>query len=223
MISDTMQRTRVFLATVALLTIAASASAQIRWGREAVPRSGACFYEDAGFRGRYFCARPGDRLSSIPEGMGDHISSIRTFGEAEVTVFRDRSFRGDSARFFDDIVNLRNQGWNDTISSILVSRRAIAWGGRRGPVWGGGTIPREGACFYENSNFRGRYFCIPRGGSYPSMPSGFNDKISSIRIRGGGVIIFRDEHFSGRSSRINRDVSNLGSSWGDRISSIRVF
>ena len=40
---------------------------------------------------------------------------------------------------------------------------------------------------------------------------------------GGGVSIYRDDDFRGRSTRVNRDVANLGSSWGDRISSIRVF
>ena len=92
-----------------------------------------------------------------------------------------------------------------------------------GPVWGRAEVPREGACFYEDSNYRGRYFCVTRGESFRSMPSGFNDRISSIRVFRGGVNLFRDDDFNGRSTRITRDVPNLGSSWGDKVSSLRVF
>ena len=85
-------------------------------------------------------------------------------------------------------------------------------------------MTRNGACFFEDSGFRGRYFCVERGDSFSSLPSGFNDRISSIRVFGGrGVEIFVNDDFRGRSTRINRDVANLGSAWGDRISSIRVF
>ena len=86
--------------TVALIAlfVSESAFAQPRWGRERVPNQGACFYEDTNFRGNYFCVRQGDRLRSLPSGMGDKISSIRVFGSSEVTVFRDADMRGRSAR-----------------------------------------------------------------------------------------------------------------------------
>ena len=237
---------------------AVSAEAQVRWGRGSAPRAGVCFYEDTDLRGDYFCASAGDRIATLPSGMGDRISSMRVYGDADVTVFQDRSFHGRSARFGTDVLNLKRQGWNDTISSIVVgvSRRDDRGNGRwddrgngrwndrgpvwndrrdnrtddwsnggygRGPAWGRGSVPREGACFYEDSNFRGRYFCLSRGDSYASMPGGFNDRISSIRVFGSGVSLYRDDEFRGRSTRVNRDVPNLGSTWGDRISSLRVF
>jgi hypothetical protein len=220
----------VLLAVVGLIAGVSPASAQVRWGRGAVPRAGACFYEDSNFGGRYFCATAGQSLASLPSGMGDRISSIRTFGDVEVIVFRDRSFRGRSSRFAGAVDNLKRLGWSDTISSLRVERGRFdgrpgrgegpVFGGR-GPVWGRGPQPREGACFFEDSNFRGRYFCLERGGSYASLPPGFNDKISSIRVFRGSVTIYVDDNFRGRSTRFSRDVPNLGSFWGDRISSIR--
>jgi hypothetical protein len=96
------------------------ASAQLRWGRPAVPRAGACFYRDAGFRGDYFCVRAGEDLPYIPGGLNDQISSIRTFGGAEVTVYKDRRFSGRSERYGRDVFNLRNDGWNDRLSSLRV-------------------------------------------------------------------------------------------------------
>lgn len=216
---------------VFLIVHAGLASAQIRWGRGAIPRSGACFYEDSEFRGRYFCAGPGETLPSLPNGMGDEISSIRTFGNTRVTVFRDTGFRGRSEPLNGDVDNLKRRGWNDTISSIRIENRGFFGGdrdrrgsGNRMPEWGRGPMTRNGACFFEDSNFRGRYFCVDRGDSFPSLPSGFNDRISSIRVFGGRrVEIFVNDDFGGRSTGIGRDIANLGSNWGDRISSIRVF
>ncbi len=110
------------------VSIPSVASAQLRWGRPPVPRDGACFYRDAGFRGDYFCVRAGEDLSWVPAGLNDEISSIRTFGRAEVTVYRDRRFSGRSERFERDVFNLRNQGWNDKLSSLRVDRGRGGYG-----------------------------------------------------------------------------------------------
>ena len=111
-----------------IVSIPAAASAQLRWGRPTVPRDGACFYRDAGFRGEYFCVRAGEDLPYIPGGLNDEISSIRTFGRAPVLVFRDKRFSGRSEVFAQDIYNLRNAGWNDRLSSLRVD----SWRGGRG-------------------------------------------------------------------------------------------
>jgi hypothetical protein len=64
---------------------------------------------------------------------------------------------------------------------------------------------------------------VPRGASYPSLPPGFNDQITAISVRGAVVVIFSDEDYRGRSRRLASDVANVGDSWNDRISSLRVF
>lgn len=242
--------TRTFIAcslTVMSLLPAANAAAQTRWGRERVPQQGACFYEDRNFHGRYFCVRPGEDLRSIPDGLGDRISSMRLLGAAEVTVFRDKDMRGRSARFISDEPDLRRDGLNDQISSIVVAPRGDyrayrggyddrpsreagrddddtgGWRRDRTPVWGRAALPREGACFYEDAHFRGQYFCVPRGGTYVSLPRGFNDRISSIRVFGSGVRIYKDRDFRGRSRNVDRDVDDLRGDWRDTVSSIRVF
>jgi hypothetical protein len=256
-----MTRTSLVVITgLCSLFIAQAASAQQpRWGRERQPNQGACFYEDINFSGDYFCVRQGDRLTSMPSGMGDRISSVRVLGNAEVTIFRDSNLRGRSARLINDERDLRGEGWNDQISSVDVSlgRDYSSWGnntrnrngngngygygngnGRaRGraqqngrwsndnlPVWGRNQpMPREGACFYEDADFRGDYFCAPRGATYTSLPRGFNDRISSVRVFGAEVRIFQDSNFRGRSQEIRGNARNLRGNWGDHISSIRVF
>jgi peptidase inhibitor family I36 len=219
-------RLALALAVVVGVTGRSNVAAQIRWGNPEAPRDGVCFYEDADFRGRSFCARAGEDIPEMPRGMNDRISSMRLFGPTEVVVFRDSRFRGESARFWTDVRNLRREGWNDIVSSVRVSRESSSWGGRGGrrPEWGrSADMPREGACFFKDEGFRGESFCVPRGASYPTLPAGFNDQITAVRVRGAIVMIFSDSDYRGQSRRINSDVANVGDSWNDRISSIRVF
>jgi len=234
------KRTLVML-TLGLFSVcgaAADASAQPRWGRDRMPQNGACFFEDRNFGGRYFCVRPGEDLRNIPNGMSDRISSMRLLGASEVTVFKDNGMRGRSARFTHDVADLRRGGWNDEISSLVVAGFGYGRGRDGGsrddygngggwnpgaPVWGRQPFPREGACFFEDANYRGDYFCVARGRTYTSLPRGFNDRISSVRVFGAGVRIYRDRDFHGRSTEIRRDVSNLRGDWRDEVSSIRVF
>src|SRR5205809_6443141 len=99
----------VLLAVCAIVATASAASAQ-RWGRDRSPRDGACFYKDPNFKGEYFCVASGDEYNTMPEDMNDKISSIRIFGRAEVIVFRDVRFDGQSSRFGNDIRNLKDEG-----------------------------------------------------------------------------------------------------------------
>ena len=92
------------------------------WGRPQVPRAGACFYRDINFGGDYFCASLGSR-AEVPPGTNDQISSVRIFGDVEVTVFRDVNYRGSSKRMDRDVRDLRRSGWNDRISSYSIDRR----------------------------------------------------------------------------------------------------
>ncbi len=230
----------IFVVGIFSLLPAADAMAQPHWGHERMPHAGACFYEDKDFRGRYFCVPTGEDLRNLPGGMNDRISSMRVLGTQEVTVFKDSDMRGRSAHFSGDVRDLKRDGWNDQISSIVVTGRVYGHEGVYGdrdrtgvhgdghwdvygaPVWGRATLPREGACFYEDANFHGQYFCVPRGAAYASLPRGFNDRIVSIRVFGSGVRIYRDHDFHGTSREIRHDAANLRGDWRDVISSVRV-
>ena len=99
------------------------------WGRSPFPRDGACFFKDPDFRGDYFCAPAGESLSAVPKDMNDKISSIRIFGRADVTVFKDVRFDGGSRHFRDSIGNLKDDGWNDRVSSFCVGGSSDSGGG----------------------------------------------------------------------------------------------
>lgn len=91
-------------------------------------------------------------------------------------------------------------------------------------VWSGGPPPRVGACFYEDANFHGGYFCLPAGRGLDSLPRELRDAISSIRLFGGAEVnVYDGDVFRGQSGQFEADVPNLArQSWNDMIRSIRV-
>ena len=90
-------------------------------------RGGACFYKERDFSGGFFCLRRGESRESLGE-FGGKISSIRVFGDARVTVYDERDFRGASASLDQARPDLHDwrvrqkpdHTWNDRISSIQV-------------------------------------------------------------------------------------------------------
>ena len=104
--------------------------------------------------------------------------------------------------------------------------------GHLGPGRPPGPSGGTGACFYNDINFGGDFFCLRRGQGYRNLPPGYNDRISSIRIFGGSqVIVYNDINFGGRRGATNRDIPNMKNwrtaddpsrTWNDRISSIQV-
>jgi hypothetical protein len=218
-----MERTAAAVVAGWCLVAASSVSAQT-WGRPHEPSSGACFYEHANFEGRYFCTRAGEAASEVPADANDRISSIRVFGNARVVVYRDDRFRGKSSTFDQDMRDLRKAGWNDRISSYRIDSEGRGSGGWGGGDWGRPSVPSTGVCFYKDPGFRGDYFCAGMGASAAQVPSGTNDKISSIRVYGNAeVTVFQDAFYEGRSQRFDRSMSDLrGAGWNDLISSYRV-
>jgi hypothetical protein len=200
------------------------------WGRPSAPGSGVCFYRDVNFGGEYFCAAAGTTAEQVPAGMNDQISSIRVFGNAEVTVFREFGFQGPSRNFGSDMADMRRVGLNDRISSFRVETRGSRGAGQGGGgesfgmAWGRPTVPRSGVCFYRDVDFGGQYFCAAVGTTAEQVPAGMNDQISSIRVFGNAeVIVFRENGFQGQSRRFDSDVNDLRRvKMNDRISSFRV-
>jgi Peptidase inhibitor family I36 len=132
-------------------TLLAAASAQAQWGRSSHPSRGACFFEDANYEGRYFCASVGRDAATIPIDANDRINSVRIYGSVDVTVYKDGDFRGQSRRITSSVSNLGWVGWGNRISSYRIEERSYGntssgWGGAYGGGgWGGsGTGHSDG-------------------------------------------------------------------------------
>ena len=209
------------LSVAAFLMSDVDASAQ-NWGRPQTPQSGACFYEDIDYGGDYFCTPTGSDSRVVTYRMNNRISSIRLFGNAQVTVYMDRDFQGRSRTFGSDVTDLRRGGWNDRVTSYRVrsAGREGPWSGR----WGRPGTPSSGVCFYEHINFEGQYFCARLGERVEMVPEGTNDRISSMRLFGGAEItVFLDRDFRGASQHFETHVRDLRESgWNDTVSSFRV-
>ena len=52
-----------------------------RWGQSGFPREGVCFFKDPNFRGDYFCARSGENITAVSEGMNDRY--LRSQGQEQ--------------------------------------------------------------------------------------------------------------------------------------------
>jgi peptidase inhibitor family I36/uncharacterized protein DUF4214 len=150
-----MKRTTTALVLgAACLIVVAPAYAQ-RWGREATPRSGVCFYENINYGGRYFCSAAGTSTSQLSSVNNDEISSIRIFGDAAVTVYRDPNFRGQSRVIDSNLDDLRSLGFNDRISSYQVDSGRGNWSrdARRYPnePYGRGVQPNASRWTYRDA------------------------------------------------------------------------
>jgi hypothetical protein len=78
-----------------------------------------CFYTNSNFRGRSFCAEPGDASGRLNSTFNDAISSIEVIGDAEVEVCTDRNLRGTCTTIRRDTGRLNNRV-NDRISSFEI-------------------------------------------------------------------------------------------------------
>lgn len=77
-------------------------------------------------------------------------------------------------------------------------------------------------CFYEDFNYRGASFCARPGDSYRSL-NRFNDRISSIRVRGNAQVqVCEDFDYRGRCAVLDRSMPQITGRNNDIISSIRV-
>ena len=139
MTDRTSARRSAQVATLGVFTmlVAGSAAAQPRWGPPTAPRSGACFYRDVNFDGDYFCAAAGEGIPVMPRGMNDQISSVRIYGDVEVRLYQDGEFRGRSQSVTRSVRNLKDEGWNDRLSSAQV-RGGRDGNGNNGNNGGGG-------------------------------------------------------------------------------------
>lgn len=115
-------------------------------------------------------------------------------------------------------------GWcwvNHGGPSGWVSQNFLSRTGGGGDSGGGSAIGR-GACFYENVRFRGRSFCVRPGDSNSNLGV-WNNRISSISIRGFMTVqVCEDRNFR-RCEAFNRDVATLPWWLDSNISSFRAF
>jgi hypothetical protein len=91
---------------------------QYGWGNGSVPRNGACFYTDSDYRGERFCLNSNERVSSVGGHYNDRISSIRIFGRARVTIYKNKNYGGSHRTYTNNAPHLGDL--NDEITAIEI-------------------------------------------------------------------------------------------------------
>ncbi|MDQ2091967.1 SH3 domain-containing protein [Marimonas arenosa] len=95
-------------------------------------------------------------------------------------------------------------------------------GGGSGPGIEVGTPAPNRVCFFVNNNYTGAAFCR-QPGLYNSMPAGFNNKISSIRLHGSAKVRICEYQNMGPFCRdLTSSDPSIGSMLNNRMSSFRV-
>ncbi len=167
-----------------------------------------CFYSDNNFAGDTFCAAVGQTNASITGSRNNAITSIRVGANAKVTVCGDPNLAGWCQTYAGD-VNLTSFR-NNSISSYRVLTTA-------------GVSPDARVCFYEYANYTGASFCIDANQSYSLMPSGWDNRISSITVQPGySVQVCRDAGFGGWCELYSSNVPQLVGDRDNAVSSVRM-
>lgn len=180
--------------------------------------------EHTNYRGRCVVV-DGDVSDFGRLGLNDKVSSIRRTERRErsgIVLFKDVNFSGRKKTLDRDVADLRAVDFNDKASSVRV--KSGSW------------------LLCEHADFEGR--CVAVEGDVANFGDlGLNDKVSSVRrLRNrdrdrrrdeggyggtgrerGSIVLFKGDHFSGRSATLERDVSNLQEiDFNDNVSSVRV-
>ena len=111
-----------------------------------------------------------------------------------------------------------------TVVALLASGTVLTVPAFAAQRWGYAPVPDAGACFYQQPNYRGRYFCARTGEDLAVIPNEFNGRIRSIRVFGGGqVVLYSNDRYGGSERWIDYNVPDLRyEGWDDRISSARL-
>jgi hypothetical protein len=187
----------LLIALVAVIPLSASAQS----GRDRV-----CVYENNYYHGWEECFAVGEQIPDLGPRR-NKVSSIRLFGNAMAVVYANKDFGGATMDVTADIndmaqVPLAQRGilpgsstvsWNDVVESMQVRSR------------------NEPARRTDNRDYR----VAP-----PPPPPPVDDRRSR-----NGVCIYEEPDFRGRAECFDSrdEISDLGRSWNDRISSLRVF
>jgi hypothetical protein len=85
-----------------------------------------------------------------------------------------------------------------------------------------GRFERGEVCFYEHFNYKGDSFCVKSGEDASWVGDAWNDRISSIKVKGGASVrIFEHADYQGAEATARRSVPQLNK-FNDQISSYRV-
>jgi hypothetical protein len=144
---------------------------------------------------------------------------------AQVTVYSDINFEGNSRTFNGDVANLTDQGFNDAISSIQIPQ-GEQWQFCQDANYGGSCQTLQGSIAdLRNINWNDRISSIRRvrGGVFNRNRSYYPGTVGTSGYGASGIAVFTNPNFGGRSASFNGDVADLRQyNMNDQITSIQI-
>lgn len=220
--------------------------------RDAESEAFVILYSNENYSGASHRLLPGEHLESLdaldgilwPAGSFK-VGSIEVRGDVVVEFWDAKDFMGNSVTFsqshssFDPIYPV-NQNWKGRVASVRVygnSLRTASPPAFQSPVRE--PMPRGQVRIYADAGFSGDFLTYNQPANEQNLKvvnqsrSGWNDRISSIYIRGDfSVILFQDANFQGDALRIDESVSNFRDlrrrdparrNWNDAVSSFEIL
>jgi hypothetical protein len=196
----------IMLAVCLALTTATTAVAELT------------LFEHDNFNGRHFTVK-GSVNNLADAGFNDKVSSV-VVGSGTWQLCDDAYFRGNCVTLnAGQYSSLRPMGLNDRISS---ARELGGWG--PSPQSSGGGNWGEGVrvVLYEGRNFSGRSYVITEPALRNLSSTGFNDRVSSLRVEQGYWMFCSDADYHGECLTYGPgDYQSLPEELNNRISSAR--
>lgn len=85
-----------------------------------------------------------------------------------------------------------------------------------------GRFERGEVCFYEHFNYKGDSFCVDSGEEASWVGDSWNDRISSIKVKGGAAVrVYQHANYEGNAATVRRSVPQLNN-FNDEISSYKA-
>jgi hypothetical protein len=214
-------RARLGLSTLVIAATVLGASAMAQSQRNG---SVLTVYANSNFGGQR-ASFSDDMPTLVPSGLNDKVSSIQVPAGETWEVCEDADYGGKCQVLSSNSTDLNSMGWNDQISSIRrTDNGRFRNGGFRGRRSGSPDNDNGDGVVtvYSNINFDGERASF-RDDAPTLVPSGMNDKVSSIQIPAGETWeVCQDVDYGNQCQVLSNSVPDLRSmGWTDRISSLR--
>ena len=168
------------------------------------------------FRDRNFQGPAATYTYNVPNlartGFNNMISSIRVGPNERWEICDLPNYGGQCVVVFGQESDLRQNGWNDRISSV---RRVQGGGGGIPP----GPSPSGSLVLFNSPNYRGQSATYNL--ATPNL-YGANNRAQSVTVSGGEWELCQGVNFTGRCIRLSRSTPNLANyGMRNRVSSVR--
>lgn len=160
------------------------------------------------------------RMSNTTIG-NDRLGSMIVPKGFRVTLYEHDNFTGYAETFDYSVLNLPDR-LRGNVSSVVVDKSGgsgwVSGTGNGQPGWNSNNVFIYSECYYGGQSNQ------MLAANYPTMPSNFHRRLSSIRIPAGyEVDLFTQVNFSGKVVRLRSDQACVPPDWNNVVASMKVF